>query len=206
MAKSDDAFRSALQGKKIPIISLDNKWYKLMAGIEHTPQMQELEDQLKSLLKRQGKLNTDLKAMSKQKAGLMEDIVSVMDEEGGKKKQEEYSAQISRLNEQIDQYQDELMDLPREINAVNFELMLQTMDICYDMMAENTERINEIAAWIANIRIELKKNIVRKQECELKNQQVYSYMHDIFGAEVIDLFDMQYNPETEHVVKPQGQS
>ena len=81
------------------------------------------------------------------------------------------------------------------------ELMLDTMEICYEQIAQNTMRINEISDWIAGMRIELKKNVVRKQEAELKNQQIYSYMHDIFGAEVIDIFDMKYNPETEHVVK-----
>ena len=204
MARSDEVFRPALQGKKIPIISLDNKWYKLMAGIEHTPHMHELEEQLKNLLKRQGKINTDLKAINKAKAKLRDEIVNAMEEEGGKQKQEEYSAQINALNKQMEAYQDELLDLPREIDQVNTELMLETMEICYEVIAENTEKINEIAAWIADIRIELKKNVVRKQECELKNQQMYSYMHDIFGPDVIDLFDMKYNPEVEHVVKPAG--
>ena len=26
-------------------------------------------------------------------------------------------------------------------------------------------------------------------------EKFYSYMHDIFGADVIDIFDMKYNPE-----------
>ncbi len=202
MARSDEVFRPALQGKKLPIISLDNKWYKLMAGIDHTPHMQELEEQLKNLLKRQGKINTDLKAINKAKAKLRDEIVNAMDEENGKAKQEEFSAQINALNAQMEAYQDELLDLPREIDAVNSELMLETMEICYDVIAQNTEKINEIADWIANIRVELKKNVVRKQECELKNQQMYAYMHDIFGPDVIDIFDMKYNPEVEHVVKP----
>ena len=205
MARSDEVFRPALQGKKIPIISLDNKWYKLMAGIEHTPRMQELEEQLKNLLKRQGKINTDLKAINKAKAKLRDEIVNAMDEEGGKEKQEDFSAQINVLNKQMEEYQDELLDLPKQIDAVNSELMLETMEICYTVIAENTQHINEIADWIANIRVELKKNVVRKQECELKNQQMYSYMHDIFGPDVIDMFDMKYNPEVEHVVKTAGQ-
>ena len=94
-----------------------------------------------------------------------------------------------------------IADITIDADQVNTELMLETMDICYEVIAENTEKINEIAAWIADMRIELKKNVVRKQECELKNQQMYSYMHDIFGPDVIDLFDMKYNPEVEHVVK-----
>lgn len=202
MARKEEIFKPALSGKRIPVISLDNKWYKLMAGIEHTPHMKELEDQLKELLKRQGKINTESKQIRASKAKLMEEIVGVMDEEGGKQKQADYSSQINALNQKLEEYQDELLDLPKEIDQVNFELMLETMEVCYDLIARNTERINEIADWIADMRIELKKNVVRKQEAELKNQQIYSYMHDIFGAEVIDIFDMKYNPETEHVIKP----
>lgn len=201
MSRTDEVFKPALAGKRIPIISLDNKWYKLMAGVERTPEMQELENKLKELLKRQGKINTDSKELRARKAKLMEEIVGVMDEKGAEQKQEAYKTQINQINETLDRYQDELLDLPKEIEEVNMELMLRTMEICYDRIREYTERINEIGEWIKNVRIELKKNVVRKQEAELKNQQMYSYMHDIFGAEVIDIFDMKYNPEMEHVVK-----
>ena len=40
-----------------------------------------------------------------------------------------------------------------------------------------------------------KKKIIRKQEKEQQNQELYHYMHAIFGAEVINIFDMKYNPE-----------
>lgn len=30
---------------------------------------------------------------------------------------------------------------------------------------------------------------------EQMNQELYSYMHDIFGANVIDIFDMKYKKE-----------
>ena len=194
MAKKEDVFKPALFGKRIPIISLDNKWYKLMAGIEHTQHMQELEAELKELLKRQGKLNTESREIRARKSKLMEEIVGVMDEEGGKQKQSDYSSQINALNQKLDEYQEELLDLPKEIDRVNFELMLDTMEICYDQIADNTQRINEISEWIAGMRIELKKNVVRKQEAELKNQQIYSYMHDIFGPDVMEIFDLRYEP------------
>ena len=101
--------------------------------------------------------------------------------------------------------QNELLDLPAQINEVNTALMLDTMEICYGVIAENTTEINEMNAWIDQMRIELKKNIVRRQKAEMKNQQMYFYMHDIFGPEVIDLFDMTYNPEDKPVV-PAGSS
>ena len=67
-------------------------------------------------------------------------------------------------------------------------------------MQENTEEIEKIARWVAEIRIELKKQLVRKQEMEQKNHEIYSYMHDVFGAEVVNLFDMRYNPDENHPV------
>ena len=34
--------------------------------------------------------------------------------------------------------------------------------------------------------------MIRKAEMEDMNHELYSYMHDIFGAEVINIFDMKY--------------
>ncbi len=193
MSRKEDVFIPALKGKKIPVISLDNKWYRLMNGLEKTTRMQKLEDELKGLLKRQGKVNTETKALRKRKKLLMDNIVGGMDAADAKE-QEEYKKQIEECNHKLAEYQDEMKDLPAQIDKVNFDLMVETMQVCYEAIQENSEKITEIADWINNIRIELKKNVVRKQQYELLNQNVYSYMHDIFGAEVIDIFDMAYNP------------
>ena len=42
---------------------------------------------------------------------------------------------------------------------------------------------------------ELKEKLILKQEKETVNQELYSYMHDIFGADVINLFDTKYKIE-----------
>ena len=88
-----------------------------------------------------------------------------------------------------------MLELPREIDRVNKELMLKTMELCYDKFAENTDEIENIAEWIKNVRIELKKKVLKKQEMELANSDFYSFMHNIFGNEVMDLFDMRYEPK-----------
>ena len=43
MAKKDKDFQVALQGKKIPILTLDNKWYKLFDYTEKTPSIKKNE-------------------------------------------------------------------------------------------------------------------------------------------------------------------
>ena len=95
----------------------------------------------------------------------------------------------------LEAYQDELLELPKQIDELNIQLMLITMDCCYETMQENTEEIEAIGQWVTDIRIELKKRLIRKQEMEQRNQAIYAYMHDVFGAEVIDMFDMQYQPD-----------
>ena len=82
--------------------------------------------------------------------------------------------------------------------------MLETMELCYYVLKKNEKDIVDIAAWINQVRVELTKNILRKQEKELTNQRLYSFMHDILGPDVIEIFDMQYNP-MEHPVKKKGE-
>ncbi len=194
MERSEEVFENALLGRNVPILPLDNKWHRLMVGLEKDAAMVKLEDDIKELLKKQGRINTELKQLKKAKSRIMEEMVSAMDEADAAEKQNEGKKQIEVINNKLDSYQDEIMELPRQINELNYQLMVRTMQQCYEIIGENTKDIEEISEWINDIRIELKKNIVRKQNRELKNQEIYNYMHDIFGAEVIDIFDMKYNP------------
>lgn len=203
--KKEEIFASALQDKKIPILTLDNKWYRLLNELGKES-VKEWEEQLNTLLKRQGKLNTEVKDIKRLKKKLMNEIVEMADESGQSAGTEKKIADNKRLieecNEKLKSHQDELLELPREIERINFQLMLLTMEYCYDTMQENTDAINEVADWVTQVRIELKKRLIRKQEMEQKNHEIYSFMHDIFGADVVNLFDMKYNPEEQHPKLP----
>lgn len=195
-----DRFSEALVGKKIPILTLDNKWYRLLDE-QGRAMAKEMEEELNAKLKRQGKLNTEMKDIKRLKKKLMNDIVSMVDEvsqTGNKKLEkdiEDNKRLIAECNEKLESYQEELIDLPREIDRLNIKLMLFTMEYCYDSMHGNMVQIGEIDEWVRQVRIELKKNLVRKQEMEYKNQEIYSYMNDIFGAEMMDLFDAAFMSE-----------
>lgn len=200
MSKSDEEFQVALQGKKIPILPLDNKWYKLLSGLDKPTEMKEMEEQLKNLLKLQGRYNNESKQIRRTKNRLMDEIVAAMDTPDGAMVQEKNKQMVEQLNQKQDEIQDKLLELPKQIQDVNYELMLQTMALCYDVIADNTKEIEEFTDWIAQIRVELKKKVIMKQERELRNQEIYQYMHAVFGPEVIDLFDLKYNPGQEHVI------
>ncbi len=203
MAHSENAFKEALAGKEIPLLTLDNKWHQLFtqAQTEIPAEVQRGEVKLNELIKRQGKLNTESKDIRKVKKKLMTEIMEMADLSGGnpdaatEKKMEDNRRLINECNERLEDYARELRLLPEEIAQINHKLMLITMDICYQKMAENTREIDKIEEWVKDIRIEMKKKLIRKAENEQEVFSLYSYMHDIFGAEVIEIFDLKYNPE-----------
>lgn len=204
MARADEVFEPALAGRKIPILTLDNKWHQIFTQHEYTPEIRQMETELNALLKRQGKLNDDNKEIRKLKKMMMDEIVVLADElektpsKKLEKKQEECRRIVTECSEKLEACEEEMIDLPRQISQVNNKLMLATMEVCYRRLKKNTEELAQIEDWISNIRRELKKKIIRKQEKEAMNQQLYSYMHDIFGADVIEIFDMKYNPDEKY--------
>lgn len=203
MSRAEEIFVPALNGKRIPVLTLDNKWYQLLGRLEPDRQISKLEEELNELLKRQGKATTDMKEIKKLKKKLMNEIVEKADEAisaGDKKaesKLEENKRLINECNEKIEECEEAVLALPKEIDRVNKELMLKTMEVCYDSLLKNKEEIEETTQWVAKIRVELKKKLIRKQEKEQWNEELYSYMHAIFGADVIDIFDMGYLKEKE---------
>lgn len=196
MADKIDAFEKVLLGKNIPVLTLDNKWHRLFDFMEPDKTIKKLEEELNELLKKQGRLNQQLKEIKKVKKKLMDGIVDDMhkDDSFSEKKREESKRLIEECNEKMEEYEDELLGMPREIQQVNHQLMVHTMELCYQVLKENETTIIEIAEWINRIRVELKKNVVRKQQKEMANQGMYAFMHDLLGAQVIDVFDMKYDP------------
>ena len=201
LEKKVEVFSKALEGKRVPVLTLDSKWYRLLDELGRKA-VREDENRLNELLRAQGKINSQIKDLKKVKKKLMDEIVPMVDEAELRPELEQQIAKnkelIEQCNQKMDELKDSLLDYPAEIQRVNHELMLETMAYCYESIQENTAGIEEIEKWVTDIRIELKKRLIRKQEMEQKNHEIYSYMQDIFGAEVLDLFDMTYNPQEKH--------
>lgn len=196
--KTEEEFRAALSNKNIPLLVLDQKWHRLFAIHGKTDEIKEKEAKVNELLAQQGRANTELKKLKKIKNQLMDEIVQNMDDEDNdsaerEKKRLENKKLIDEVNEKIDEEEDLLLELPKEIKEVNESLMILSMDYFYSKLRVNQTEAKEIEDWIAQVRIDLKKNIIRKQNRTINNKEIYSYLHDIFGAEVLDLFDIQYD-------------
>lgn len=206
--KDGNQLKEALRNKKIPILVLDQKWHQLFALGGKPESVVSIEAQLNHLLEQQGQLNCDLKDMKKLKKQLMNSIVENIEgtyEEkfGAKetKKLEENRRMIDELNTKIEEAEDVLMELPAKIREINETLMLETVQYCYNKLHANLKEAQEIAEWIAQVRKELKINIIKKQNREINGRQIYAYMHDIFGMEILNLFDLKHEEVEQHLVK-----
>ena len=194
--KNTDEFRKALEHKKLPLLVLDQKWHRLFAIHGKTDEIRNAETELNNLLARQGKLNSDLKDYKKVKNQLMDEIVQNMEGSDGnasdkEKVRDKDKRMIDELNERIDAAEAELLELPQKMKQGNENLMILSMEYFYAKIKINTQESKEIEEWINQVRIDLKKNIIKKQNRDINNREIYAYLHDICGPQVLDLFDVE---------------
>lgn len=185
----DEEIRQRVRQTKIPVLVLDQKWHRLFA-LEGKPEdIKKAEVRENEILKEQGALNTEYKELKKVKKKLMANIVNHMDEAGSENVSKDGSM-IDETNRRIDELEDRLLELPKQLKEANDSLMELTVSFAYEKMRTNTDEIKEITDWIRDIRVQLKKNIIKKQNREINNREMYSYMHDIFGRDMLSMFDI----------------
>ena len=191
MAERD--FSAALAKIKVPMLILDQKWHRLFALGGKPDTVKALEAKENELLKREAELKKELKDLKKVKESLMASVMTNMEGTSDlvSKKLDDDKRLLEECKERIQTNEDELLGLPTEIDQVNRDLMIASMDYCYDKLRTNSQEAEEITNWIKDIRVQLKKNVIRKHNREINNKEIYSYMHDVFGMDVLNLFDMQ---------------
>lgn len=201
MSRTEDIFKSALSKIEVPLLVIDNSWHKLFTQTGETAEIKKLEKKLNELLKEQGRVHTDLKTLRASRKKLRDEVLRLADKYGGSKdnaidkEMERHKRLLEECKSRIKEMEEEEQDLPKEIQETNYQLMLKTMELCYRRLEANRREIESCEERIQKARAELRENMDRKQEREENIYALYSYMNHIFGHDVIDIFDMHYNPE-----------
>lgn len=201
----DARLMQLLRRRRVPILTLDERWHRLFTEEEKTERLKKLELQVNNLLKRQGKANTELQEVRKVKALLMQNIMDNMEDTAGEseKMREKRLGKSQKLirdaNEKIAKLELEVEEVPDRLEDSNRELMEESVELCFERINRNKEEIDEMAEWIQQIRTELKRKLVRKQEMEEENSLIYSSLHDILGPELIEYFDSEYGEDGEEL-------
>lgn len=187
MLKDKSAF------KHLPILTLDPRWYQLVPAVSKTDEIKYWEHQVNELLKRQGQVTNDIKEVKKIKAKLIQNVVENMEEGGNSAKHRKLMNRNQRLiheaKDKISQLEDESEELPKLLEQANQKLLVETVKMCYAKINDNKADLEVLDKWINATRIKLKKNLLIKQDKESMNNQMYTGMHDLLGAEVMGELD-----------------
>lgn len=194
MALTIEDVKKNVAYRQLPIVILDERYHALFPENEKSSEMRRLEKKLKELLKKQGQINNDLKAVKKIKGNLMQSIIDNVENENlSEKKRAKLMSTSQKLvleaKEKIQTMEDEILDIPKQIRDTNIALVIEGVSLCYERMHTNYEDIKVLDKWITQMREELKKKILIKQDKETKNTEIYSYMHDLLGHEMMEVFD-----------------
>ncbi|MEG1458227.1 MAG: hypothetical protein RR056_03320 [Acetivibrio sp.] len=180
---------------RVPILTLDERWHNLFPEEVKTPKIKELEKRLNDLIKSQGKLSTDMGDLKKLKKTLMDGVIADMGENTGfaekmkQKKQEKVQKLILEINDKLKQADDALDERPDEIKSANADLLLECIRIWYMELDKNNQEISQITKWVEEVRERLKEKLLLKQDKEIENNDIYSYMHTLLGPKVMEEMD-----------------
>ncbi len=186
-----EALKGLKDLKSLPILTLDERWYHLVTDKIKTDEIRYWEKEVNELLKKQGQVNTDIKEVKKIKSQIIKEVVENMEDDSSnnKKKMTQNQRLIKEAKDKISQLEDESLELPRKLVRANEQLMLETVKVCFEKINSNKEDLEVLNKWIDSTRVKLKKNLLIKQDKEAVNEKMYTYMHDIFGAEIMGTLD-----------------
>lgn len=192
-------FGQMLHGKKIPLLILDQKWHQLFLDGAKPKEIEKLEQKLNKQLAAQGRFTQEQKELKVLKTKLMKNIVVNMDEIGEQgqetKKLQEDRRLITEINDKMEDGEAQLRKLQEDMQEDNLRLMVETMEYCYRIMNSNEAEREQLIVRIAQMRTELKTKIFRREAIEEQNRGIYAYLHDIFGAQVLEVFDLKYEDD-----------
>lgn len=194
----DYSLRKVLLRSRLPLLILDERYYKLFPEEKKTDKIKALERRLNDLVKGQGRINTDMEDLRRLKKKLMEEVISNMGESTKatarmqQKKQEKLQEMIIEINEKLADGETAIESRPGEITEANVDLLLECMRVWYRRLDENSAGIMEADLWIEQVRDELKHKLLVKQDMEMENERIYSYMHTLLGPEIMEKVDSGY--------------
>lgn len=187
-----------LRKNDISLLILDERWNKLFTNTQKSPVIEQYEKQLKDLMKEQARLLTEQKAIPVLKKNNMDRIISLTSEvfdkndETAKNEMQLAEKEIKRLNDRAKIIEDRLNEIPDEIKQVNLRLLEETINVVYFKIRSAGKRVKELEGLIDECKAKLKQYIDEKESLAQDDAEIYSYFHDLLGAEELERLDKEY--------------
>ena len=192
---SEFSIRQIFRNRKIPIVTLDERFINLFPEEKMSQRQQRLRDELVELMKDQSRISDDIKGMKRYKAQLLQEIVENMEVDQtplGRLKERKLAKNrklIEDINQKLLVAEDNLEKIPGEITAKNEELMAESLQRCYDNIFEKNLRKKAITDEIKDLELRLRELKKQKLEIEKDYRGSYTYLYDMLGTEMMRKID-----------------
>jgi hypothetical protein len=190
--------KKILRKNSISILIFDERWNSLFKYTEKTPDIIQCEEALKRLLKEQSRIFAESKEVSSRKKKWMEKILELTTEvyennnEEAKTEMAACEEKIKKINDRAAIIETQLEEMPDLIKEANLELLVPTVNQVYFKMRDNQIRVNELERLIEEAHLKLKEYIDEKGTLSEDYTEIYSYFHDLLGAEELEKLDSEY--------------
>lgn len=187
-----------LRKNNISLLILDERWNKLFANTEKSAGIEHYEKQLRDLMKEQARLLTEQKTIAVLKKNNMDKIISLTPEvfdkndETAKNEMQFAEKEIKRINDRAKIIGERLNVIPDEIKQANLKLLEETISVVYFKIRSSGKRVEELEGLIDECRAKLKQYIDEKEALSQDDTDIYSYFHDLLGAEELERLDKEY--------------
>ena len=118
----------------------------------------------------------------------MDGIVANMGNNSEKKSKQSQKL-LLEMNERIDVGTNRILELPGLIKEANARLLTEGVKIAYRNMQGTEETLEILTKEIEELRLSLEQRELKRDELEDRRDKVYSYMHNLLGPEIVELFD-----------------
>jgi len=183
--------------KTTHLLVLDQKWHELFKD-KKPPKVKRIEKELNDLLKIQGNLTTEHKEYLNLKKQMMDEIVTNMGEaydekdKAAFKKMDKNKKYIDQINQKLKHHEKELTTIPEKISGKNKELVNATMNTFYHTMMDSKLEATNLENKVVELKEEIKDTIINRDEAKEHYQQLYGYIHDVVGADIIEQYDRYF--------------
>lgn len=187
--------KSILRKNNISLLILDERWNKLFANTPKTSAIERCEQSLKELIKEEARLTAEQKEIAVSKKHHMDNIIRLTtdvyekNDENAKKEMQASESEIKRINGRTQQIENELDEMPERIKKANLELLEHTVNLVYLKIRLATRRVEELEKLIEETKARLKGYIDEKESLSQDDTDIYSYFHDLLGAEELERLD-----------------
>lgn len=204
-ALKEEQFLSRFREVEVPILILDERWHHIFPDNKKSASVRELEEALRESFKRQARISEELEKEENTKQKLMKRIINNMRvaqiSEKEAEKQDKSQQLIKEINGKIAELEAEYEEIPQKIKALNEELLIESMRVCYRIMEANKVQLDKQKALVEEAQQLLLERTLVKQNLEKENQQMYTFMHRMFGRKILELFD-EFDDEVERDEQP----